>query len=632
MVTTTKGMWGGVIARRPIAPTGVLGWLFTIDHKRIGILYGVTAFILFLLGGLEALLIRLQLTSPNGDVISPELYNQLFTMHGTTMIFMVIMPMSAAFFNFIVPLMIGARDVAFPRLNAFSYWTFLFGAILMNVSFLAGGAPAVGWFAYSPLTSIQFSLGSGVDFWILGLQVLGIASLAAGFNFIVTIVNMRAPGMSMMRLPIFIWMTLVVNFLIILAFPIITVALILLLFDRQFGTTFFEVTSGGDPLLWQHLFWAFGHPEVYILILPAMGIVSEVIPVFSKKPMFGYSTMVLAGILIGFMGWGVWSHHMFTVGLGPTANAAFSLTTMFIAVPTGIKIFNWLGTMWGGSISFTTPMLFAIGFIAMFTIGGMSGVMHAVAPSDFQQSDTYFIVAHIHYVLFGGALFGVFSGIYYWWPKITGKMLNEMLGKISFWLFFTGMNLTFFPMHFVGLDGMPRRIYTYSEGMGWDLWNAVSTVGVFVIALGILVFMQNVWHTSRKGKQAGSDPWDGRTLEWSIPSPPPEYNFVEIPNVDGRDAFWGQKYSEGPDGKPMKIVAENAPIKTHSDDHDIHLPTPSYYPVLVALGVTLIAAGLLSHLFFSVTGGVLTFVSVLGWALEPPTAPTEDGNHRAGAY
>ena len=629
-MVTANQMLGGVLAKRPVAATGVMSWITTIDHKRIGILYGVTAFIFFILGGIEALLMRLQLATANASVVSPEVYNQMFTMHGTTMIFLVVMPMGAAFFNFIIPLLIGARDVAFPRLNAFSYWTFLFGAILLNVSFLTGGAPSVGWFAYAPLTDDTFASGRGVDYWILGLQVLGVSSLAAAFNFIVTIVNMRAPGMSMMKLPVFAWMTLIVSFLLVLAFPVLTVAITLLLFDRQFGTTFFDTTAGANPLVWQHFFWAFGHPEVYILILPAMGIVSEVLPVFSKKPLFGYTVVVFSGVLIGFMGWGVWSHHMFTVGLGPIANSAFALITMFIAVPTGIKIFNWIATMWGGSIKFTTAMLFAIGFIAMFIIGGLSGVMHAVAPSDTQQSDTYFIVAHLHYVLFGGSILGLFAGIYYWWPKITGRMMNEVLGKVQFWLFFIGMNITFFPMHFLGMDGMPRRIFTYTEGQGWEFWNAFSTAGVFFIGLSLFAFLHNVFHSLRSGEKAGNDPWDGRTLEWSIPSPPPEYNFAEIPTVKERDSFWADKYSEDPQGRPIPKVQGAA--QEMVEPHNIHMPSPSYFPILLSVGLTLIAGGLVSHLSVSVIGGILALVSIFSWAFEPATAPEPQTHKQDGAY
>src|SRR5574341_2137347 len=396
------------------ARKGVWSWITTTDHKRIGILYGVTAFAFFLIGGLEALFIRLQLARPENTLVSAETFNQLFTMHGTTMIFLAVMPLSAMFFNYIIPLQIGARDVAFPRLNAFSYWVFLLGGLFLNASFLFGAGPDGGWFGYVNLTGKQYSPGLNIDFWVLGLQVLGIASLAAGFNFLVTIINMRAPGMRLMRLPVFTWMTLITQIIVVTAFPVITVALVFLMFDRFFGTTFYSVAAGGNLLLWQHLFWLFGHPEVYILILPAMGIVSEELPTFSRKPLFGYAVVVYSGIFIGFMGWGVWSHHMFSVGLGPMADSFFAITTMLIAIPTGVKIFNWIATMWGGQIQLTTAMLFALGFIALFTMGGLSGFMHASPPADLQQTDTYFVVAHLHYVLFGGSIMGIFAGIYYW--------------------------------------------------------------------------------------------------------------------------------------------------------------------------------------------------------------------------
>src|SRR5918996_1385138 len=510
----------GVLSR-PTSYSGVWSWITTVDHKRIGVLYGVTAFIFLLFGGIEAGIMRLQLAQADNNLVDSEVYNQMFTMHGTTMIFLVVMPLISAFFNIVVPLAIGARDVAFPRLNAFSYWTFLFGSLLLHASFLTMQVPDAGWFSYANLTEKPFSPDQGLDYWALGLQVLGVSSMAAAFNFVVTIINLRAPGMSLMRMPLFVWMTLVTSILLVLAFPVLTVGLIELTMDRQFGTNFFRTTAGGDPVLWQHLFWLFGHPEVYILILPAMGIVSEVLPTFSRKPLFGYAAVVFSGIAIGFMGWGVWAHHMFTSGLGAVANSAFALSTMFIAVPTGVKIFNWIGTMWGGSIRFTTPMLFSIGFVAMFIIGGLSGVTHAIVPSDYQQHDTYYVVAHFHYVLFGGAIFGLFAGAYYWLPKVTGRMLSEGLGKIHFWLMLIGFNLTFAPMHWLGLQGMPRRYYTYPEEAGWGFWNFVETVGSFIIAVSILVFMVNLMRSLSRGREAGADPWDARTLEWSIPSPPP---------------------------------------------------------------------------------------------------------------
>ena len=604
---------------RPVHPTGVWGWLTTIDHKRIGILYGVTAFVLFVMGGVEALIMRTQLAQAELDLVSPETFNQLFTMHGTTMIFLAIMPMGAAFFNFVIPLQIGARDVAFPRLNAFSYWTFLAGAIMLNGSWFLGGAPNAGWFGYAPITGAAYNPGHGIDFWIMSLQILGIASLAAAFNFIVTIINMRAPGMTLMRMPLFTWMTLITAFLLVLAFPVITVALIELMFDRFFGTNFFVPAAGANPVLWQHLFWVFGHPEVYILILPAMGIVSEILPTFSKKPLFGYPVVVLSGLIIGFMGWMVWSHHMFTVGLGPIANSVFTITTMAIAVPTGIKIFNWLGTMWKGSLDFSTPMLYSLGFIVVFTIGGISGVMHSQAASDAQQQDTYFIVAHIHYVLFGGSIFALIAGIYYWFPKFTGRMYDEMVGKIGFWLVFAGMNLTFFPMHFTGLDGMPRRIYTYDANMGWELWNTFSSGGAALLAIGMVVFIYNVVIGWTKGKRAEGDPWDGRTLEWSISSPPPEYNFVEIPTVTDVDDWWATKRRK-----------ERAPViagASEDEEHSIHLPQPSYWPLVVSIGLLIGGYGLIYHYGVAALGLAISVFGVYAWSFEPVNDPDEGSGH-----
>src|SRR5512137_901033 len=454
MATTVLGQDAHVAAGHG-EKTGLWSWITTVDHKRIGILYGATAFLFFLLGGLEAEVIRLQLAKPDNKLVTPEFYNQLFTMHGTTMIFLGVMPLSAMFFNYLIPLMIGARDVAFPRLNAFSYWVFLLGGLFLNSSFLFGAAPNAGWFGYANLTSKQFSPGLNVDFWLMGLQILGVASLAAAVNFFVTIINLRAPGMKLMRMPMFVWMSFITQVLLLLAFPVITVALIMLMFDRLFGTHFFVPAGGGDPILWQHLFWIFGHPEVYILILPAFGIISEVLPVFSRKPLFGYTFIAWSGVAIGFLSFTVCAHHMFAVGLPVIAQDFFASATTLIAIPTAVKIFNWIGTIWGGSLQFKTPMLFALGFIAMFIIGGLSGVMHASPPADLQQTDTYFVVAHIHYVLFGGSMLGIFAGLYYWFPKMTGRLLNERLGKAHFWLTLIGMNVTFFPMHFVGLLGMP---------------------------------------------------------------------------------------------------------------------------------------------------------------------------------
>ncbi|HEX4574271.1 MAG TPA: cytochrome c oxidase subunit I [Gemmatimonadales bacterium] len=594
---------------------GLTSWLTTTDHKRIGLLYFYTALGFFFLGGVEALVIRLQLAQPNGHVVSAEVYNQLFTMHGTTMVFLALMPLSASFFNYIVPLQIGARDVAFPRLNAFSYWVFLSGGLLLNASWVTGPlyhagmlsvAPDGGWFGYANLTERQFSPGPNIDFWLLGLQILGVSSLAAGFNFIVTILNLRAPGMRMMRLPTFTWMTLVTQFLIITAFPVITVGLVFLMFDRFFGTHFYLPEAGGTPLLWQHLFWLFGHPEVYILILPAMGIVSEVLPTFARKPLFGYTVVVYSGILIGFMGWGVWSHHMFAVGLGPIADSVFAATTMLIAVPTGVKIFNWIGTLWGGAIRGTTALHFAVGFIAMFIIGGLSGVSHASPPADLQQTDTYYVVGHIHYVLFGGTVFGLFAGIYYWWPKMTGQLLDETLGKWHFWLQFIGMNLAFFPMHLIGLLGMPRRVYTYGPELGVGQLNLVSTIGAFTIALAMLVFLVNLLGIGRRRRAAPNDPWEGATLEWSVSSPPPVYNFSVIPTIESRLPRWRTE-RHGPMPDPPAVPP--API---------HVPAGSWWPLVAALGIPVMALAPLTHTLWIVfVGAAILLVGIYRWAFEP---------------
>src|SRR5213082_1534279 len=498
---------------RPRSHRGVWSWITTVDHKRIGVLYGFTAFAFFLIGGFEALLIRAQLARPNGHLLNANQYDQVFTMHGLTMIFLVVMPLSAAFFNYLIPLQIGARDVAFPRLNAFSYWVFLFGGLFMYSSWFLHAAPNGGWFGYAPLTTRMYSPGLNIDFWVLGLQILGVSSLAAGFNFITTIINMRAPGMHFMRMPIFTWMAFVVQFLLVLAFPVITIALVFLQFDRFFGTTFYLASAGADPLLWQHLFWIFGHPEVYILILPAFGLVSEIIPIFSRKPIFGYPVMVYATMLIAFLGFGVWAHHMFAVGMGPIGDTLFGVTTLLIAIPTGVKIFNWIFTMWGGVLRFTTAMKFAITLVAFFTIGGISGVMHASPPADLQQTDTYFIVAHFHYVLVAGSLMGLWGGIYYYFPKITGRMLSEKIGNWHFWLTFIGVNLTFMPMHWSGLYGMPRRIYTYPADQGWDVFNMMSSIGAYLQAVAGFIFAYNIFKSWRNGEIAGSDPWGAPSLE-----------------------------------------------------------------------------------------------------------------------
>jgi cytochrome c oxidase subunit 1 len=591
--------------------SGLWSWLTTVDHKRIGVLYLFTALSFFLIGGLEAEVIRMQLQSPNGRVVSAEFYNQLFTMHGTTMIFLAIMPLSAAFFNFLIPLQIGARDVAFPRLNAFSYWVYLFGGIFITLPILFNVAPNGGWFGYAPLTTKPFAPGLNIDFWVIGLQILGVSSLAAAFNFITTIINLRAPGMTLMRMPMFTWMSFVVQFMLVLAFPVITVALVFLLFDRFFGTQFYEIAAGADPLLWQHLFWIFGHPEVYILILPAFGLVSEVLPIFSKKPLFGFPVMVYSGILIGVLGFGVWAHHMFAVGMGPIGDSVFSLVTMLIAIPTGVKIFNWIATMAQGQLRFTTSMLFGIGLIALFTIGGISGVMHSSPPADLQQTDTYFIVAHFHYVLFGGSIMGIFAGIYLYFPKITGRLMDEKLGKIHFWVNFIGMNLTFFPMHFSGMLGMPRRIYTYDSGQGWDTFNLESSIGAYIIAVATLIFAYNFLKSRKSGAIAGPNPWDAGTLEWTIPSPPPDYNVAVLPTVTSRYPLWE---GDERDAESRRINSQEG--KTAAELH-IVMPYNTIKPMIVAGSMVIMFCGLIFAKALIFVGAAVMVASLYSWLLSP---------------
>jgi cytochrome c oxidase subunit 1 len=519
-----------VPTRVPWTQGRVASWLTTTDHKRIGIMYIATSLLFFVGGGILALLMRAQLATPAEHFITKNSYNELFTMHGTTMVFLVIVPILAGFGNYLVPLMIGARDVAFPRLNALSYWLFLFGGIILYLSwFSSGGAPKAGWTSYVPLS--VYSKGTGQDLWILSLHILTLASLAGAINFLVTIGNMRTRGMSWMRLPLFVWAIEIYALLLVLVLPALSAGLTLLLLDRQAGTHFFLPSQGGSALLWQHVFWFFGHPEVYIMILPAMGIISEVIPVFSRKPIFGYTAIVLSTVGIAFVSMLVWAHHMFAVGLPWGLQVFFMVSSMAVAVPTGVKIFNWLATTWRGNLIFDTPMLFALGFIAVFTMGGLSGIFLAVFPVDWQVTDTYYVVAHLHYVLFGGSMMGIFAGLHYWWPKMFGRLLDERLGKWEFWLIFIGFNLTFLPQHMLGLLGMPRRIYTYTHGGLWEWYNLTSSIGSGIMGLGILLFFANVVVTRRRGLRAGNDPWLADTLEWYTTSPPPPENFAEVPYV-----------------------------------------------------------------------------------------------------
>ena len=576
----------------------VWDWLTTVDHKKIGILYLASGAFFFLLGGLEAILLRVQLLYPEFDFVGAETFNQLLTMHGTTMIFLAAMPLIFGFMNAIIPLQIGARDVAFPFVNSLGFWLFTAGGILLNLGWFLGGAPDAGWTGYAPLSTT--SPGNGVDFYVLGLQISGIGTLIGGINFLVTIINMRAPGMTFMRMPLFTWSSFITSGLILFAFPALTIGLALLMFDRLFGSQFFAAEAGGNPIIYEHLFWIFGHPEVYILVLPAFGMFSEIIATFARKRLFGYSAMVFATALIGFLGFMVWVHHMFTVGLGPIANSIFAVATMLIAVPTGVKIFNWLFTMWGGKVSFPTANLFAVGFIPSFVLGGMTGVMLSVPPADYQYHDSYFVVAHFHYVIVGGVVFGLFAGMYYWWPKIFGTVLNEFLGKLHFWLFFIGFHLTFFPMHFLGLMGMPRRVYTYLSGQSLDEANFAATMGAFLMGLATIIMVWNIIQTSVKGKKAGNDPWDGRTLEWAISSPAPEYNFAQTPLVRGLDAWWLEKRA----GNKAMVAAE--PLD------DIHMPDSSILPLVLSLGLfTAALAAIYSNWIIAIGGLVITAAAMI---------------------
>jgi cytochrome c oxidase subunit I len=529
-------------------------WVSTVDHKRLGILYIVYGIVFLIIGGVEAGIMRIQLIRAHNDFVSPQVFNRLFTMHGTTMIFFVAMPIVFGFGNYLIPLLIGARDMAFPRLNAFSFWLTAFGGLLLYFSLVganglygAGNAPDVGWFAYAPLTSQTFSLGHSTDFWTLSLLVSGFGSIGTAVNLVATIICMRCPGMALSKMPLFAWLYLVMSGLVLFVISPLTAAQIMLVIDRYLGGHFFDTQAGGSAVIWMHFFWVFGHPEVYVLVIPAFAFVSEIVPVFSRKPIFGYSVMVGATVAIGFISMSVWAHHMFTVGMGPAMNTFFVLSTMAISVPTGIKVFNWLATMWGGKIEFKTPMLFCIAFLFQFLIAGLTGIMLSAAPFDWQLGSSYFVVAHFHYVIVGAILFGIFAALYHWFPKMSGHMYNERLGQLHFWLFLIGFHLTFDFMHIPGLLGMPRRIYTYEPGRGWDTLNFIVTVGVFFQTAGALVLVFNLIWSHLRGVRSGNDPWDAWTLEWSISSPPPAYNFAVIPTVRSRRPLWDLKHPDDPD-------------------------------------------------------------------------------------
>lgn len=593
-----------------------MDYITTVDHKKIAILYLVAGLFFFLVGGLEAILIRVQLMYPDQHIFIGDTFNQLTTMHGTTMIFLAAMPLIFAFMNAVVPLQIGARDVAYPFVNAMGFWLFFAGGVLLNMSWFLGGAPDAGWTAYAPLSTLVDNTGiyHGLDFYVLGLQIAGLGTLIGGINFLVTIINMRAPGLTYMRLPLFTWTALITSALILFAFPVLTVGLVEMMFDRIFGADFFNVSKGGNVVLWEHIFWIFGHPEVYILILPGFGIISEIVSTFSSKRLFGYGSMVFATILIGFMSFMVWAHHMFTTGLGAVANSIFAISTMAIAVPTGVKIFNWLFTMWGGKIRFTVANLFAVAFIPTFVIGGMTGVMLAAAPADYQYQDSYFVVAHFHYVIVGGLILAIFAGLYYWWPKMFGRMLSEKWGQIHFWTFFIGFHLTFFPQHFLGLMGMPRRVFTYHPGQGLATGNFISTIGAFCMGLGTLAFLINIFISSKKGVIADGDPWDARTLEWAIPSPAPEYNFKQTPLVRGLDPLWKEKMAGNKEMTPAEPLGS------------IHMPSSSVLPFVMAVGLFIAGFGFIYRNFFVAGAGIAVFIICMfirsifddhGWHIEP---------------
>jgi cytochrome c oxidase subunit I+III len=603
-------------------PPGLISFLTTVDHKKIGVRYLVTAFAFFVAAGFEALAMRAQLARPNEDLVGPGTFNQLFSLHGVTMIFLFVTPMLSGFGNYLVPLMIGARDMAFPRLNAFSYWVFLASGLFIYASVPFGLAPNNGWFNYAPLSETTYTPDLNVDFYALGLTFLTISTTAGAVNFIVTILKLRAPGMSINRMPLFCWAVLTTSFAVVFALPSLTVANTMLELDRKFGFHFYDVDGGGDPLLWQHLFWIFGHPDVYIIFLPAVGIVSSIVPVFSQRPLVAYAWVALATVLTGIVGFGVWVHHMFATGLPQVSMTFFSAASFMIVIPSGIQVFAWIATVLAGRPVLRTPFLFVLGFVVVFVIGGLTGVMFAAVPFDQQTTDSYFVVAHFHYVLFGGAVFPIIAGIHYWLPKLSGRMFSERAGQLSFWLVFIGFNLAFFPMHISGLLGMPRRVYTFPEGLGWDAYNLLSTIGAFVLALGILVVAANVAWTLARGAPAASDPWGGNTLEWSTSSPPPHYNFAVLPVVRSADPNWDLQ-DRRQDALRLErgelVLADgHQTLATSVLDADtvdvLHMPSESIWPLLLALAFTVVFAGLLlDHYVLAIVGGLLAGGAIAGW-------------------
>jgi cytochrome c oxidase subunit 1/cytochrome c oxidase subunit I+III len=603
-------------------PAGLYGWLSSVDHKSIGKRYLVTAFLFLIAGGIEAAVMRAQLIRPNQTLLSPEAYNQLFTMHGVTMIFLYAMPVLSGFSNYIWPLMLGSRDMAFPRLNAFSYWTFLFAGCFIYASFIVGRAPDAGWFNYVPYTSREYDPGINNDDYALGLILFGLSQTVGGINFIVTLFRVRAPGMSINRVPMMVWGTLTASVGNLFAIPAVSLAFFLLWLDRQFGTHFYDVTGGGQPLLWQHLFWMFGHPWVYAIVLPAMGIVSDALPVFCRRPLVGYTAVALATITTMILGFGVWVHHMFATGLPPLSLSFFSAASMVIVIPSAVAVFAWIATIWTGRPVFTTAFLFFAGFIFVFVVGGVSGFMTAAVPLDWQLTDTYFVVAHIHYVLIGINVFPVVGGIYYWFPKMTGKLLNETLGRWNFWLMFAGFNIGFFPMHIAGLLGMPRRIYTYPDGLGWNTVNLITSLGAYLFAIGVLLFVINVFRSAKFGRAAGPNPWDAPTLEWSTPSPPPPYNFAVIPTIGSRYPLWEDRLEHGPtdsyvdQGYLLNRGRETIGTTVLDAEPDVvlEMPEDTIAPLILAIALVGLICAALFHIWWgAVAAAAVTLIATVAW-------------------
>ena len=593
-----------VVAQTAEQRGGIGAWLTTTDHKKIGLMYIGTSLVFFLIAVIFAMLMKTQLIRPGMGFLSPEVYNQIFSMHGTTMVFLFGMPMLIGLANYLVPLQIGARDMAFPRANALSYWLLLFGGLTLYSSFLFGGALDTGWFSYAPLTLKAYSPHDGVTFWIVALVLLGGSSILGAINFIITCLRFRAKGMGLWQMPIFSIATFINSFLILFAFPSLSAALAMLYFDRQFGTSFFDPTGGGDPIVWQHLFWFFGHPEVYILILPAFGIMSEIVPVFSRKPLFGRSSMIVMLVVIGGLGFMVWAHHMFATGLPNLFSVVMAGTSMLIAIPTGVKIFNWLATMWGGSLKFRTPLLYACGLIALFTVGGITGVTLAVVPWDWQVTDTYYVVAHFHNVLIAGTVFAAVAGLYYWFPKMTGRFLSDRIGKVQFWLTAIGFAVTFFPMYALGILGMPRRVYTYAPDLGWNTLNLISSIGGYILACGFLLLFYNIFRSLRSGEKAGDNPWGAWTLEWATTSPPPHDNFTRLPEIHSDMPLWDDEHGVEEDGHVEKLQWTDLPREPEQ-----HTITPFW----VAFGILILGIGLLGAPLVFIIGVSLILITLAVW-------------------